>query len=166
VLKWCNAKSEKEGLVPVYQVRGVTYRTGKSDPTANIAANGYRLPSDKEWEWAARGGVSSRGYTYSGSNDVNSVAWHVDNSNGASGNLDGFGRGTWPVGQKAANELGLYDMSGNVWEWCFDAHSSYRRMRGGSYGSTPFVAAVAMRSTSDPVEFSYRGFRLVRSSGL
>jgi formylglycine-generating enzyme required for sulfatase activity len=66
VVKWSNARSEKEGLTPVYQVSGATYKTGESDPTVNASANGYRLPSEKEWEWAARGGASSQGYTYSG----------------------------------------------------------------------------------------------------
>jgi hypothetical protein len=61
VVKWCNARSEKEGLTPVYQVSGTTYKTGASIPTVNASANGYRLPSEKEWEWAARGGVEQQG---------------------------------------------------------------------------------------------------------
>jgi formylglycine-generating enzyme required for sulfatase activity len=76
-LKWCNARSEKEGLSPVYKVDTAVYRTGDSVPTVDSAANGYRLPSEKEWEFAARGGVKTNGYEYSGSNDINAVAWYV-----------------------------------------------------------------------------------------
>ena len=158
VVKWSNARSEKEGLTPVYQVSGATYKTGAVAPTVNATANGYRLPSEKEWEWAARGGVQTHGYTYSGSNTISEVGWTNENSSD----------GTKAVGTKAANERGIYDMSGNVSEWCEDAvDTSGRRVRGGSWSDYADAAAVAGRDGNngpDYRDFSI-GFRLARSSG-
>jgi formylglycine-generating enzyme required for sulfatase activity len=173
VVKWTNAKSEMEGLVAVYSVNGTVYRTGEfgregsSVVTRNLSASGYRLPTDAEWEWAARGGVSSQGYTYSGSNDLGAVAWYYDNSSGAAVGLS-IGRGTWPVGQKAANELGIHDMSGNVFEWCEDLYGSFRRIRGGSWITYAGGAAVDYRINfynPDLRNFSF-GIRMARCSGL
>jgi formylglycine-generating enzyme len=130
--KWCNAKSEKESLTPVYY-DPLIYRMGQRHSSVNESADGYRLPSEVEWEWAARGGVRSKGVTYSGSNDLNVVAWHWSNSSGAVVGLT-EGRGTWPVRQKAPNELAIHDMSGNVREWCQDAYGyAGCRHRGGSF---------------------------------
>jgi len=75
----------------------------------------YRLPEEREWEYAARGGSKSKGYKFSGSNNMNDVGWHEGNS----------GESTHPVGAKQPNELGIYDMSGNVWEWCSDWNQPY-----------------------------------------
>jgi formylglycine-generating enzyme required for sulfatase activity len=159
VVKWCNARSEKEGLTPVYRKGdGTTYKAGSINPTVNRTADGYRLPSDKEWEWAARGGVSSRNFTYSGSNTVSEVGWTKENSSG----------GTKAVGTKAANELGIYDMSGNVFEWCEDADLTYslRFLRGGGWNDLADYATVVGPAPGNPLSiYLYVGFRLARSSG-
>lgn len=113
----------------------------------------FRLPSEAEWEYAARGGNKSHNYKYSGSDDVYRVAWYSENSGGR----------THPVAQKLDNELGIYDMSGNVWEWCVDIwsdsynqprNSSYRVFRGGSRINAATGCRVAYRSRSSP---GYRG---------
>ena len=132
----------------------------------------YRLPTEAEWEYAARGGRSSSGYKYSGSNTVGDVAWYWD--------INGYVT-THAVGTKKANELGIYDMSGNVREWCsdwFSGYSSnsqtnpqgpyngfYRVSRGGSWYYSTLGVRVSYRNGWYPV-YSYGnlGFRLARSS--
>ena len=155
VVKWSNARSDMEGLTPVYKnVDGTTYKAGEVTPTVSASANGYRLPSEKEWEWAARGGISTKGYTYSGGNDVGLVAWYSANSDNA----------THAVATKAPNELGIYDMSGNAMEWCRDVC-----IRGGMWLSYASYVAISERGSSiknpDDRGDNRHGFRLARSSG-
>jgi hypothetical protein len=160
-VKWCNARSEKEGLTPVYTVGGAIYRSGQNNDVAvNASANGYRLPTDAEWEFAARGGTQSQGYTYSGSNDLNAVAWYYGNS----------GNAPHVVGTKAVNELGIHDMSGNAWEWCFDWYpgytGSYWVFRGGGWNGMASYCRVANRNYGygGPADgLSGSGFRCART---
>lgn len=120
----------------------------------------FALPTEAQWEYAARGGNKSKGYKYSGSNSLSTVAWYYDNS----------GSVTHPVKTKQANELGLYDMSGNVWEWCQDWYGGYysssqtnptgssgvqRVCRGGSRGSDAWYCRVSDRDNDAP---SYRSY--------
>jgi formylglycine-generating enzyme required for sulfatase activity len=159
VVKWCNARSEKEGKTPAYMANGAVYKTGEVTPTEVASANGYRLPNENEWEFAARGGTQTQGYTYSGSNDLSAVGWYLENSGG----------GVHEVGKKQANELGIYDMSGNLWEWSGSWYpgyeGSYRVIRGGYWYGSAEVCAVANRDIYDPGNRGSRyGFRVALSS--
>ena len=116
----------------------------------------YRLPTEKEWEFAARGGIYTKGYKYSGNDAVAAVAWYKDNSEEA----------THSVGALKPNELGIFDMSGNVWEWCqdwSDEDEDTKVLRGGSWYSDDYFCEVSIRNYYNP-DFRYNllGFRLVK----
>ena len=162
---FCNALSIILRYTPVYSVNGTTDVTkwdytpheGNSISgtiTQNINADGYRLPTVEEWQYAARGGQN---FTYSGSNDIDEVAWYSGNS----------GNTTHPVAQKKTNGYGLYDMSGNVWEWCWDVHPDYSDYRYFFGGSWDYYAGSCKVDCRDGCYANYRGdglgFRLVRT---
>ncbi len=167
-IEYCNRRSMQEGLTPCYSYSTFgtspdNWPSGWNTDSANhvnvscdFSAIGYRLPRESEWEYAARGGLQTHGYTYSGSNNIDEVAWY--------GNNDPYG--TKAVGIKLPNELGLYDMSGNVWEWCWDIYSgSGRVVRGGGWDSGANYCTVTDRNVNDATSGNGSiGFRVCRVS--
>ena len=182
-VKWCNARSQKEGRPAVYMVNGGVYKTGQANDVVQTSAAGYRLPTEAEWEYAARGGAASQRFPWDDSDEIQHAR-----ANYYSLELNGFSYDTSltrefhptyakdgapytsPAGSFAANGYGLYDMAGNVWEWCFDwcpgQEGSYRVIRGGSWCDVADCCRVGLLQIGLPDGISDRfGFRAVLPLG-
>ena len=150
-ITFCNKLSEMEGLTPVYTIKNTYYENGV---VQNTEANGYRLPTQEEWRTAAMGGEN---YTYAGGDSCDEVAWCWSNSDDK----------THPVGQKKPNGFGLYDMTGNVWEWCWDAPDDYNNSRyllGGGYDCDQVRCRLTnWRYDNSSSSNKNLGFRIVRN---
>ena len=192
-VKWCNARSEKEGRTPAYYTDaglGVGYRTGQVTPYVRWSS-GYRLPTEAEWEKAARGRASGHRFPWSDADTITHSRANYFSSHSYSYDVSptrlyhpAFSTGTSPVGYFAANGYGLYDMAGNVWQWCWDWHGSYssgsqsdprgppsgpyRVRRGGSLGCYAIGCRAANRYEYGPtygVDHGLDGFRSVLPPG-
>lgn len=154
-VEFCNFRSILEGLQPCYKIEG-------GNVICDFNANGYRLPTEAEWEYAARGGLLSKNTKFSGSSNIAEVAWFYNNSDNIS----------HPVGLKLPNELGIYDMSGNVWEYCWDfydenyySQSTQQNLTGPSNGLTHVIRG---GSWTDDMVFNkvyFRNYYESRSRG-
>ncbi|MBX2858658.1 MAG: formylglycine-generating enzyme family protein [Cellvibrionaceae bacterium] len=171
-VEYCNKKSTKDALQPYYSIdknkqdplNNNTLDKQKWTVTINPTANGYRLPTELEWEYAASGGNKSQNFKYSGSANIDTTAWYWRNA----GNKTLSGKWLWsaietngtqthPVGQKPANELGLHDMSGNVREWCWDWHENGENGESGGNGSSRVWRGGGWIGGEHACAISYRG---------
>ncbi len=166
-VRFCNALSEREGLTAAYRISG---ENSAPEVTWNLDADGYRLPTEAEWEYACRAGTTTRFHSGNSDSDLELVGWYSGNSN----------QQTQDVGTKQPNAWGLYDMHGNVWEWCWDRYGDYggnatdpagpgsgsaRVLRGGGWSDGAQFCRSAYRYWRHPViRSSFNGFRVVRSS--
>ncbi|ORT57022.1 SUMF1/EgtB/PvdO family nonheme iron enzyme [Streptomyces sp. CB03238] len=148
-VRFCNALSEREGLTPAYR-----FRTDEEGVEWDASADGYRLPTEAEWEHACRAGTTGARY-----GPLDEIAWHRGNSD----------ERTHDVGGRPPNAWGLYDMLGNVWEWCWDlydpeVYGTYRVLRGGGWFDERWSCRASVRRRSHPtLRIDDVGFRVARS---